>query len=154
METAAPLKSEIGDGRRRLLFRDAVAAMPLSSFFFWKRSSKPSKHTNKTEKDGTLFATDGWLWLSILRSEACASSVYANGTYKDDEKLGAGTGMVFGMCGGGRQPYPVLDALLSFFHLSTWKHSDQLMIGTSTFSLPPFSKLVDTPRVYKTIHNR
>jgi hypothetical protein len=54
----------------------------------------------------------------------------------------------FGMCGGGRQPYPVLDALLSF-HLSTWKRSDQLMIGTSTFSLPPFSKLVDTPRVYK-----
>lgn len=29
METAAPLKSEMGDGRRRLLFRDAVAAMPL-----------------------------------------------------------------------------------------------------------------------------
>jgi len=28
-ETAAPLKSEIGDGRRRLLFRDAVAAMSL-----------------------------------------------------------------------------------------------------------------------------
>jgi hypothetical protein len=31
-ETAAPLKSEIGDGRRRLLFRDAVAAMSFSLF--------------------------------------------------------------------------------------------------------------------------
>uniref|UniRef100_A0A0A9F7W3 Uncharacterized protein n=1 Tax=Arundo donax TaxID=35708 RepID=A0A0A9F7W3_ARUDO len=27
METAAPLKSEIGEGRRRLLFSEAVAAM-------------------------------------------------------------------------------------------------------------------------------
>jgi hypothetical protein len=65
METAAPLKSEIGDGRRRLLFRDAVAAMPLFLFFFQK-NSKPGKYTNKREKDGTLFASDGWLSLKLV----------------------------------------------------------------------------------------
>jgi hypothetical protein len=59
METAAPLKSEIGDGRRRLLFRDAVAAMPLFPFFFKKIQNQASIQTRERRMGLCLLRMDG-----------------------------------------------------------------------------------------------
>jgi hypothetical protein len=50
METAAPLKSEIGDGRRRLLFRDAVAAMPLFLFYFKRKFKTRQAYRQERER--------------------------------------------------------------------------------------------------------
>jgi hypothetical protein len=78
-ETAAPLKSEIGDGRRRLLFRDAEAAMSLSLCSASPLSLSLSLLAvpalvlnevlrNKSEKDGpALFTSDGWLCIACLK---------------------------------------------------------------------------------------
>lgn len=89
MESAALLKSEIGDGSRRLLFREAVAAISLS-FFSCLLSSTLLSLCLSCYKKKTRYKQEEGLCLFRMvvypLSETCGSVLCANGTKQERKK--------------------------------------------------------------------
>lgn len=106
MESAALLKSEIGDGSRRLLFREAVAAISLS-FFSCLLSSTLLSLCLSCYKKKTRYKQEEGLCLFRMvvypLSETCGSVLCANGT-KQERKKKRGAGTVLACVDGAASP--------------------------------------------------